>query len=145
MSEPAAAATTTTKDAAATTTTKDVATSKVAAKTTKKGTTTTETNVRSFYITFSLISLCFTFGLIICLFFNKDIFIYLLVTYLLIVIIYLHIVNLMNLKEVSTNAFTSLKQSSVVIIYAYISIIALMVTYYLMNKLKEEKKSIYSY
>ena len=112
---------------------------------TENTTKTVETNVRTFYITFSLISLCFTFGLIICLFFNKDIFIYLLVSYLLMVLIYLHIVNLMNLTNKSTNAFTSLKQSSVVIIYAYISIIALMVTYYLINKLKDEKKSIYSY
>ena len=105
----------------------------------------TETNIRAFYLTFSLLSLTFTFGLVICLFFNKDWFIYLLVTYVMMTLIYLHVVNLLNLNTKSTNAFTSLKQSSIVIIYAYISIISLMITYYLLNRLQNEKKSIYSY
>lgn len=104
-----------------------------------------ETNIRAFYLTFSLLSLTFTFGLVICLFFNKDWFIYLLVTYVMMTLIYLHVVNLLNLNTKSTNAFTSLKQSSIVIIYAYISIISLMITYYLLNRLQNEKKSIYSY
>jgi hypothetical protein len=98
-------------------------------------------NITSFYITFSITALTTTFILVLILFINPEIFIYFLVTYVLFIIIYLHVVILKNKGDTkSTNAFTSLRQSSVVVIFTYISLLILIISYGLIKKLKASQR-----
>lgn len=106
-------------------------------------TITQDKYINAFYITFCIIAMIYTTVMIIAIIFNKDIFMYIFMTYILVSFIYLHIVSIKNRNKPSTNAFFSLKQTSIIYIFNYISIVAIFIAYIVMNKVRESKKSFF--
>lgn len=96
--------------------------------------------ITSFYITFSIIAMAYTTVLIVTILINKDVFVYIFMVYILFLFIYLHVVSFKNRKTLSRNAFFSLRQTSVIYIFNYITIVLTIIAFIVISIMARKNK-----
>lgn len=100
-------------------------------------------NITSFYITFSIIAMAYTTVLIVTILINKDVFVYIFMVYILFLFIYLHIVSFKNRKTLSRNAFFSLRQTSLIYIFNYVTIVLTIAAFIVISIMTKKNKTIF--